>query len=359
MSELVDFERVERTQGQKERNELMTQVAQLYSMTSDRIDPEMVAVYDSVLLRLADMVEEEALAFVAERLAPLANAPRTMIRRLASEPIKVARPVLEQSPVLSDEDLVEIAGESDNEHLEAIAGRETVPQIVSAVLVDRGDRPVKMRLTRNKGASFSKRSYTKLVDEAQSDEAMQSSLADREDLPPSVVKALIDVGTETVRQKLLKRGKTLAAHRVDEAATLAAERLSNEQWLSRYDFDAAYRAVSVQVKRKPLSENVLAEAAASSKFPEAVVMFALLAEVPLEDVKHWSVRTDPKPFLVVAKAVGLSAGTVEKFLQIGPWLRRLDRDIREKALSDYIAIDTNVAEKILLQWRQTKDIAAA
>ncbi|MEM1289301.1 MAG: DUF2336 domain-containing protein [Pseudomonadota bacterium] len=359
MSELVDFERVERTHGQKERNELMSQVAQLYSMTNERIDPEMVAVYDTVLLRLADMVEEEALAFVAERLAPLTNAPRTMMRRLAKEPINVARPVLQQSPVLSDEDLVEIAGESSNEHLEAIAGRETVPQIVSAVLVDRGDRPVKMRLTRNRGADLSTRSYNQLVEESESDEDLQFSLAEREDLPPNVVKALIEVGTETVRNKLLARGAAEAAHRVNEAATLAAERLSNEQWLSRYNFDAAYRNVSVQVKTQPLTEPMLASAASSSKFAEAVVMFALMAGVPLEDVKHWSVRTDPKPFLVVAKAIDLSSATVGKFLQIGPWLRRLDRDVREKALTDYAKIDSDVAGKILQQWRDTKHAAVA
>jgi hypothetical protein len=41
MSELVDFERVESTHSQAERNQLMTHVVQLYALTTDRINPEL------------------------------------------------------------------------------------------------------------------------------------------------------------------------------------------------------------------------------------------------------------------------------------------------------------------------------
>ena len=65
MSELVDFERVESTHTQEERNALMAHVVQLYALTTERITAEMLAVYDDVLVWLAYLVEELALAFVA------------------------------------------------------------------------------------------------------------------------------------------------------------------------------------------------------------------------------------------------------------------------------------------------------
>ncbi|MBV6658954.1 MAG: DUF2336 domain-containing protein [Devosiaceae bacterium] len=359
MSELVDFERVESTHSQEERNQLMAHVAQLYAMSSDRINPELLSVYDSVLVRLADLVEEEALAFVSEKLAPLTNAPRSMVRKLASEPIDVARPVLEQSPVLSDSDLVEIAGETGVSHLEAIAGRESVAPIVSAVLVERGDEPVKLRLAKNKGAELFESSYIKLVQDASRNEDLQASLAEREDLPVTVVRALVDVASVNVRRKLLRHGKPEVARRVGEAAGLAAERLSNEQWLSRYDFEAAYRSVSLAVKKQPVNEASVFAMARAGRFAEAVVMFALCAAVPLEDAKHWCVRSDCKPFLIMCKALGFSEETVLAFLQLGPWLRRLDRDARERAMFDYGTIDVSVAREIVSQWRSNRKPVAA
>ncbi|MEM8628013.1 MAG: DUF2336 domain-containing protein, partial [Pseudomonadota bacterium] len=343
----------------EQRNQLMTHVAQLYSMSNDRINPELLAVYDSVLVRLADLVEEEALAFVAEKLAPLTNAPQEMVRKLALEPINVARPVLEQSPVLTDTDLIKIAGEADNDHLEAIAGRNAVAPMVSAVLVDRGDGPVKLRLTRNGGARFYESSFSKLVQDASHDEQLQETLADRDDLPVAVVRALVEVATVNVRRKLLKHGRPEVAKRVTEAASLAAERLSNEQWLSRYDFDAAYRSVSLAAKKDPISEASVIAMARAGRFPEAVVMFALCAAVPLEDAKHWCVRSDPKPFLIMCRALDFSQQTVDAFLRVGPWLRRLDREAREQAEADYGTIDAQTAREIVSQWRVSQKSVAA
>ena len=359
MTELVDFERVESTHTQAERNQLMTHVVQLYAMSNDRINPELLSVYDSVLVRLADLVEEEALAFVATKLAPLANAPQGMVRKLAHEPIAVARPVLERSPALSDDDLLQIAREYGPGHLDAIAGRSTVAPAVSGVLVDRGDSPVKLKLTRNKGAQFFDDSYEKLVKDARNDESLPESLAERDDLPVTVVKALVEVASVAVQRKLLKHGRPEVARRVTEAAGLAAERLSNEQWLARYDFEAAYRSVSLAVKKQPLNEGTVAQMARAGRFAEAVVMFALCAGVPLEDAKHWCVRADPKPFLIMCKALGFSDDTVSSFLQLGPWLRRLDRDSRERALFDYGSINARAAQEILAQWRTHQKASAA
>ncbi|MGD1888850.1 MAG: DUF2336 domain-containing protein [Cohaesibacteraceae bacterium] len=359
MSELVDFDRVESTHTQAERNRLMTHVAQLYALSNDRINPELLAVYDDVLVRLADLVEEEALAFVAEKLAPLVKAPKGMVRKLANEPIHVARPVLEQSPVLTEVDLTELASEQTQDHLEAIATRQQVPTTVTSILVDRGEKPVKLKVASNQGARSNEASYSKLVNQSRSDQRLQDSLADREDLPVSVVRALVEVASASVRQKLLRHGRPEVAKRVTEAAGLAAERLSNEQWLARYDFDAAYRTVSMALKKQPVNEASVQSMARSGKFAEAVVMFSMRAGVSLEEAKHWSVRADPKPFLIVCKTMGFSSETVAAFLELGPWLRRLDRTERERAMFDYDTLDRTAADRVFTEWKCRRGVRAA
>ena len=359
MSELVDFDRVESTHTQAERNRLMEHVAQLYALSNDRINPELLAVYDDVLVRLADLVEEEALAFVAEKLAPLVKAPEGMVRKLANEPISVARPVLERSPILSEDDLADIAAAQTQEHLDAIASRTQLPATVTSILVDRGGAPVKLKVARNQGARLNEASYSRLVKDSRGDERLQDSLAAREDLPVGVVRALVDVASATVRRKLLRHGRPEVAKRVTEAAGLAAERLSNEQWLARYDFEAAYRSVSMTLKKRPANEASVQSMARTGKFAEAVVMFSLCAGVALEEAKHWSVRADPKPFLIVCRTMGFSSETVAAFLKLGPWLRRLNREEREQAMFDYEALDRSVADRIFTEWKRRQGSRAA
>ena len=91
-----------------EREQLFRNMAQLFSYVSDRCDDEQVAQYDEVLCHLAELVEVEARVHVAKLLAPLERAPGMVVVKLANDAIEVAKPLLEFSNVLSDDDLIDI-----------------------------------------------------------------------------------------------------------------------------------------------------------------------------------------------------------------------------------------------------------
>ena len=113
-----------------ERDQLFRNMAQLFSYVSDRCDDDQVAQYDEVLCQLAELVEAEARAHVAKLLAPLGRAPGTVVVKLANDDIEVAKPLLEFSNVLSDDDLIDIISRQSEEHRVAIAGRANVPERV-------------------------------------------------------------------------------------------------------------------------------------------------------------------------------------------------------------------------------------
>ncbi len=73
---------------------------------------------------LADIDARTALADMSAQLAPIAQAPRLVIRRLAgNDEIRIAAPVLQESARLGDDDLVAIAKTKSEQHLLAISGR--------------------------------------------------------------------------------------------------------------------------------------------------------------------------------------------------------------------------------------------
>src|SRR5690606_28189657 len=137
-----------------ERDQLFRNMAKLFSFVSDRCDDEQAAQYDEALCLLAELVEVEARAHVAKILAPLQRAPGTVVVKLANDDIEVARPLLEFSNVLSDDDLIDIISHQSEEHRVAIAGRATVADRVGGAIVEHGGTASVTRLVRNANAEL-------------------------------------------------------------------------------------------------------------------------------------------------------------------------------------------------------------
>src|ERR1700710_1768372 len=94
--------------------ETIKRVTDLFLLSAGSLNGEQIELFDGVLERLiktielraiADVSARIALAEMSEQLAPIAQAPPTVIRHLAHhDEIAVAGPVLSESPRLSPED---------------------------------------------------------------------------------------------------------------------------------------------------------------------------------------------------------------------------------------------------------------
>lgn len=76
--------------------------------------------------RLIDSVEVPVAAKWVREIAPRADMPRELVLHLAQGPLALAGPVLRQSPVLTDEDLVAIARTASPDHFAAVSARREV-----------------------------------------------------------------------------------------------------------------------------------------------------------------------------------------------------------------------------------------
>ena len=185
-----------------ERDQLFRNMAQLFSYVSDRCDDDQVAQYDEVLCQLAELVEVEARAHVAKLLAPLERAPGTVVVKLANDDIEVAKPLLEFSNVLSDDDLIDIISRQSEEHRVAIAGRANVPERVGEAIVEHGDRSSVVRLVRNTNAEFDKATLEKLVERAQRDAEIAADLRNRPEIDWKSLRGEIDSVASKVLETL-------------------------------------------------------------------------------------------------------------------------------------------------------------
>jgi uncharacterized protein (DUF2336 family) len=131
------------------------------------------------LVREAETAVRRALA---DRLARESKAPRDLIVALAHDEITVARPVLLESTLLADADLIEVIHQRTLQHQLAITMRQQISETVSAALVSTGNAEVMRSLVDNPKARIARRTYEILVEQSRAVDTLQAPLVRRKDL---------------------------------------------------------------------------------------------------------------------------------------------------------------------------------
>ena len=126
---------------------------------------------------------------LAEAIKDQPSAPRPIILELARDPEQeVAIPILRNSPVLTERDLIDIASGGVPDWAQtAIAERRTVEAEVSAAIVTRGDVPAITHLLKNKRAVIDDRTIERVVDNAEKVVEWHEPLVARPSLPGGAI----------------------------------------------------------------------------------------------------------------------------------------------------------------------------
>ena len=331
--------------------EAMARVADFFLTDPTRFSEDQVHLFDRVLGQLIVTIETKTLAELARRLAPVRNAPRDVIRRLARNPdITVAAPVLTRSIRLADEDLVDIAMTTGQAHLLAISGRTVLSEAVTNVLADCGDRDVARNLVMNHGARFSEAGFDRLAERAAHDAILTEKIAQRPDVPAHVLRNLARSGNEAVQQRLLT---TVRVETLTEIQDVIAD--IPEQAADAAADAEAQRAVRALQRIGKLDEAKVLEFANSGRVRETIAAIALLCDVPLE-VARRLLADQPDAALILCQAAGLSWPAACAILKAcnGGRANALDTPFAQ-----FDRLTTATAESIVGFWRACSGTAQA
>ena len=107
---ITELERAIANGSSQQRADMLMQIADLFVGNSPHFTDDEISLFDDIITRLATEIEISARSLLAQRLAPIANAPVNIMRILASDDeIKVAHPVLTQSDRINEAILVQCA----------------------------------------------------------------------------------------------------------------------------------------------------------------------------------------------------------------------------------------------------------
>src|SRR4030088_2834487 len=201
---IAELEDAVRNGSSEKRVGTLRQVTDLFLHEGDRLSEDQVQVFDDVLCILIARVESRAKAELSQRLAPLDYAPFEVIQHLARDnDIAVAGEILANSSRLRTSDLVEIASTRGQDHLLAISGRINLPEAVTDVIVDRGERKVIRKLANNASAALSHARSSGIVAHADADDELTEILGLRIDLPLQLLRDVLPLPTDALRARLM------------------------------------------------------------------------------------------------------------------------------------------------------------
>jgi Uncharacterised protein conserved in bacteria (DUF2336) len=190
------------------RRELLHAVTDLYLVDSDP-NERAKNHYADIAGRAIEQIDEGDRVEYAERVAPEGTLPHPVANQLANNPDpSVAAVVLQRSPVLTDDDLTAVALNHSAGHMIAIAGRATLSENVTEVLVRHGNREVLLTVSQNDGARFSHDGVSGLLDRAVGDKQILASLARRKhEFTPQQVHRLQKIAQEAGAGSALRSAK--------------------------------------------------------------------------------------------------------------------------------------------------------
>ena len=361
-SKLDELIALAREPSSQRRRELLREVTDLFFTASGPHGPQELELFDGVLTVLADEMEQEVRAELAERLSQAPDGPHGVLANLAAdEAIAVAGPVLKRASGLTEEDLLRVARTRGQAHLRAISGRPGLSESVADVVVDRADDVTLGVLLRNEKAALSRQAAEKVVDRASENPALHRAVIDRLTLPIDLLNEMYFVVEHRLREQILARNSAMDPAALEEALAVGRKRLATRDGTLPSDFAEAEAYVRNLKARGAVTPAALAGMLRNGQRTRFLVALAELGDVDFHTARRIVDGQQLDALAVICRAADFDRALFLTFavLILSPGKGMA---VAEEYGQRFVKLPRDTALRTVRFWRmrrQTGDIAAA
>ena len=256
----------------------------------------------AVIADLKSEARSEISRLFAETTLPLGRSAR----QLAMDEIGIARPVLEHSMALTDNDLIDVASTQTQEHLMAVTRRSNIGELVSHALVAHGEDRVVASLLGNSGAKIARKTYERVTERAETSAILQAPLVRREGVPLDLLNHLYVAVAPVLRQEILKQYENVSPAELEAALERSRKRvakayggLPDDLEVARLELRKLERAGHIQ---PPVLVRLMREGAQSRTL--FLLAFAQLTEADFPLVRRLIDTRDVDALALLCRAAG-------------------------------------------------------
>lgn len=333
------------------RADMLKRVTTLFLEGAPLYNDDHIRLFDDVFIRLIEEIEAKARAELSRRIAPLANAPLEILRRLAQDDdIAIAGPVLAESPRLATNDLLPVARSKGQAHLFAISGRTALDETLTDVLVNRGDGDVIRKVAANKNARLSPAGYSAVIERAQTDGVIAEAVVQRQDLPDYLFRELLTRATEVVQRRLLAAARPETQAEIRRVLARVSDQIGAASAPAR-DYSSALEKMRALRNGGKLGEREIAEFADSKQYEEMVAALSEMSAVPIDVIARLLGGERPDPVLILCKAAGFAWTTARAIIVARPGNHGKSNPALEAAYANFDKLSASTAQRVIRFWQ--------
>ena len=185
------------------RVDLAEQIA--VNLAGTGLTPSEVTIAQDIVRILARDVAERVRGALAHNLRNSPNLPHDVALRLAKDVETIALPLLAESLVLTDDDLLELVRTGSSHRQEAIAARPNLSEAVSDGLITHASAPAIVVLMANETAQIADHSFDRAVSRFADNDSVKQAMVLRDRLPLAVSERLVTLVSREFQELLLKK----------------------------------------------------------------------------------------------------------------------------------------------------------
>ena len=204
-----------------ERAEATSALARAYLHSGLSVDD--LAAAEGAMIMLLDDPSPLVRRALSEAFASAQNAPRVVVHALATDQLDVAIPVLARSPLLLEDDLIDLAATVHPEAQVAIATRAPLSCSVAAAIAEVGAAQACLALLENPSAEIALFSVDRMIERFGHLAPIRENLLARDDLPMATRQALLAKLSQTLAGFVAAR-QWLGPEHAEHAAREACEK---------------------------------------------------------------------------------------------------------------------------------------
>jgi uncharacterized protein (DUF2336 family) len=267
--------------------------------------------------------------------------------KMAQDVETVALPILQFSPVLTDNDLLLIISRGSPAKQCAIAGRDQLSEAVSSALANTGRKSVVERLLANDGAAIPEAAYLEILRTFATEADLHELLVERPVLPFAVKEQLVGLVSRALQARIMER-HALPAPLVMQLARHGRERALLSSLLALHggrDIDAAVTRLDLT---GALTPTLLLRIIAAGELEHFAAGLARLARLPTAKVRKALRQAGVSALVTLYERTGLPAQLFSAFQAI---LEIILAQANDKTLTSQ-ELEARIIEALVQTYRQ-------
>ncbi len=270
------------TSSEKRRDLLREVTDVFFDNDKDERSEAECAMFDEIIGAVATDMTDQVRLELSRKVAVSKSPLRKTARRLATDSIRVAEPVLRKSQALTEEDLVHIANTSSQEKLMAVSKRDNLTSPVSKALVNKGEDKVVVSLLENETAEIDRETYEVVTERAMTSKVLQAPLVKRKNVPLDLLNDVYHVVEQKLRAQIMAKFESVSEEELNAALKASKNRLNIAYGKAPEDMEKQIKWVETEIEANRLTPPHLVQQLRNGEKSRFLASFAYFTHISNE-----------------------------------------------------------------------------